>query len=148
MTARSITMTRAAGTMLGDLLKELFSEIYQVGSYKLVNPDATARDAQIILGQPVKASSSNMVFVKATDEASTVGLVLWNQPVALGVSEITQDLYPVLRRGPAVINSDCLPAADVAGTAFTVATIVTALAALSPPIVAITDHVETSEQTT
>lgn len=141
--------SRASGTRLGDILREFWSYAYQVGGYKLVNPDATARAAQIILGQPVKASSTNMVFVKSTDEGNAIGLVLHNQPVALAISETTTLKYPVLLRGPALIDKDALPTADVAGTAFdTVAELVAAYAALDPPILTLTEPTQTSEQTT
>ena len=150
---RGITKTRAAGTYLGDLLRTEFSRNYNMVSGKLVNPSATAITNQILLGQPVKASGSNYVLVKATDEASAIGIVAYDKPVTLAGSATSDDLFMILRRGPAVIDKDILPLKDAdagggdAGTAFTIATLVTAYAALSPPIIATTDLTPTKEQT-
>jgi len=149
---RGITKTRAAGSYLGDLIRSEFSRNYNMVSGKIVNPSATAITAQNLLGQPVKASGANYVMVKATDEASAIGIIAHDKPVTLAGSAVSDDLYMIIRRGPLVIDKDVLPLKDAdagggdAGTAFTVATLVTAYAALSPPIIATTDLTPTKEQ--
>jgi hypothetical protein len=151
------TKTRAAKTYLGDLIRAEFHRAYNYVEAPLVNPNSTsAGDLNGFnpLGQPVKASGNNYVFVLATDEASTIGLVADQRLLNLLHSATSGERYLILRRGPAVIDYDAIPANDVAagggsaGTAFTVATIVTALAALSPPIIAVRELTPTKEQTT
>jgi hypothetical protein len=137
------------GRTQGDIFRHVHHPSYCLVSAKLVNPDATARAAQSLLGQPVKASGANYVLVKSTDEAAAIGLVFSEGLIALGASEVTAKKYAILRRGPAVIDRDSLPANDVAGTAFdTVAELVTAYAALSPPIIPVDQPDTYSEQTT
>jgi hypothetical protein len=103
------------------------------------NPSATALAAGgLIVGMPLKLVSTQWTIVLATDEANTGALFLGDDsasiPEALAQNAITQQAYPILVRGPALINKSVIVAKDPAGTAYTVATIVTALAALSPPI--------------
>jgi hypothetical protein len=138
---RSIDKTRPAGSYLGDLLRAEWHRGYCCVSSKLVNCSSTAITGQLILGQPVKVSSSNHIFVKATDEANATGIVLDDRLLTLAGSGTTDEPYLVLKRGPALIDQDALPTKDMdagggtAGTAFTIATLVTAYAALSPPII-------------
>jgi len=151
---RSVTKTRAAGTYLGDVIRDYYHSGYNFVSSTLKNPSATAIANQNPIGQPVKVSSSTRVFVKATDEANATGIVAWDKPISLAGSATSDDLYPVLVRGPALIDQDALPLKDMdagggdAGTAFTIATLVTAYAALSPPIIAQRELTPTKTQST
>jgi hypothetical protein len=141
--------TLTKGRTQADVFRHVHHQSYCLASGKLVNPDATARAAQNLCGQPVKASGANYVLVKAGDEANAIGLVFSETGlVALGVSEVTTKKYAILLRGPAVIDRDSLPALDVAGGSLTVATIVTALAARNPAIIPVDQPDTTSEQTT
>lgn len=137
------TLTR--GRSLGDIIKWLSHQGYNCISGVFRNASGGTLTNVQILGQPVKASSTKFVPVLATDESSAIGIVMTDQKVTLANNTDLGNKVLILRRGPALINSDALPAADVAGTSFTVATLVTAYAALSPPIIAQTepDTVET-----
>lgn len=151
--ARSTTKTRGAGVALGDVIRNIWHPAYNYVSGKLVNPSATALAGVYVTGQPVKASGANYVLVLATDEANAIGLVAHDKPINLGASATSDDLYLILRRGPALIDYDALPLKDTAdgggdaGTAFTIATLVTAYAALSPPIIAQRELTPTKTQT-
>lgn len=137
---RSVTKDRPAATYLGDLIRAEWHRGYNYTSSKVVNPSATAITAQMALGQPVKVSGANHVFVKATDEANATGLFAHDKPITLAGSATSDDLFLILKRGPALIDQDALPLKDMdagggsAGTSFTIATLVTAYAALTPPI--------------
>lgn len=131
--ARSITKERSK--VLGDLLRAFYHPGYCFVSAKLVNPVAAALESFMPLGQPVKASGANYVFVLDGDEAATIGLVLHDKPINLGASATSDDLYLILVRGPALVSFGDLPALDIEDDALTEATIRTALAALDPPII-------------
>lgn len=156
--ARSTTMTRPGGTYLGDLLRNEWHPGYCCVSAKLVNPLAGALTNFNPIGQPVKASGANFVFVQDGDEANAIGLVLHDKPISVPGSGtdggVSAEKYMILRRGPALIAEDAIAAGatvagdDVNGDALTIATIVTALAALSPPIIAQVDLTPTEEHTT
>lgn len=140
--------TISKGRTMGDVVRYVLHPGYCIVSAYVVNPNAAAYAAQNLVGQPVKASGANYVFVESTDEAAVIGLFMHDKPVALGVSETTTIKYPILVRGPALVDQDSLPVNDVAGVAFdTVAQLVTALAALDPPIIAVRQPVTESEQT-
>ena len=151
---RSTTLTRAAGTYLGDIIRAEWHRGYNYVSSTLKNPSATAIVNQNPVGQPVKVSSSTRVFVKATDEANATGIVAHDKPISLAGSATSDDLYLILVRGPALIDQDALPLKDMdagggaAGTAFTIATLVTAYAALSPPIIVQRELSPTKTQST
>lgn len=92
----------------------------------------------ITVGLPLKLSSTQWVTVQATDEANLKGLFLGDDshaiPESLANNAITAAKYPILFRGPALVNKSVIPTTDLAGVAYTLATIVTALQGLSPPI--------------
>lgn len=148
----STTKTKGPAQSMGDILRTEFHPQYCRVSGKLVNPSSTAITDQIPLGQPVKASGSDYVFVKATDEASAIGIVLHDKPITLAGSATSDLPYPILIRGPATIDQDALPAKDMdagggsAGTSFTIATLITAYAGLSPKIVAVRELTPTKTQ--
>lgn len=151
---RSSTKTRAGGTYLGDLIRYEANRGYNYVSGKIVNPSSTDIVGQLALGQPVKASGSDFVFVKAGDEAATIGLFADQRPINLDGSATSDDQFLILRRGPATVAKEAIPAKDMDagggddGTALTAATIVTALAGLSPPIIALDPLTPTKTQTT
>jgi len=101
-----------------------------------------------ILGQPVKLNGTAMEFVLATDEANAEGIVYAKEKVTLTTAATSTKEYAVITRGPALINEDELPAADVAGTSFTVATLVTAYLGMSGDIAVKSSQDETETQTT
>lgn len=143
--ARSTTLTQ--GFVLGDLVKAVWDHGYSFVEGLLVNPVAVAKTGWNPIGQPVKASGANFVFVQDTDEAAAIGLVAHDKPINLGASATSADRYLILRRGPALYDKAVIAAADINGDALTASTIVTALAALSPPLIALTEVTPTQTQT-
>ncbi len=153
---RSSTKSRAAGTYLGDIVRAEWHRGYNAVSGKLVNPNGAASGDLTgfnPVGQPVKASGANYVFVLATDEASAIGFVAFDKNINLAHGATSDDKYLIMIRGPLLIDKDALPANDVAlggganGTAFTIATLLTAYAALSPPIIKQVEVTPTKTQT-
>lgn len=143
----AVSISKTKGRVLGDLLRAFWHAGYCIGSYKLVNPIASAITLTNPLGQPLKVSGANYVFVQDGDEANVTALLLHDRPILLTSSGTTDELYPVLLRGPALIDKDALPATDVNGDALTIATLVTALAALSPKIISLVEPTKVSTQT-
>jgi len=94
-------------------------------------------------GLPLKKVATQWTAANSGDEASVVGLFLGddsqNIPEALANNAITAAKYPILFRGPALINQSMIQAADLAGVAYTAATIITSLQALNPPIDMLTE---------
>ena len=127
-----------------DVVHQMDASICLEG-YKLVNPSAAALDDVEILGQPVKASGANMVFVLDTDEANAIGVVVSKKKIDLAIAGVTDDKYAVLVRGPASLNQGGLPANDVEGDAFTIATLVTAYKALGDIAVKIAPSKEVTQ---
>lgn len=119
------------------------------------NPSSTTLAAGgLVVGMPLKLVSTQWTIVLGTDEANTGGLFLGDDsasiPEALAQNAITQQKYPILVRGPALINKSAIALTDPAGLTYVNATIVTALAALSPPIQTLVENVAatTTTQTT
>jgi hypothetical protein len=92
----------------------------------------------ILVGTPLKLVATQWTIVLASDESNTGGLFIGDDAQAINESlaqnAITKEMFPILVRGPALINKSVLPATDPNSASYTIATIVTALAALSPPI--------------
>jgi hypothetical protein len=144
----TISKTLTRNRPLGNVFKWLTHPGFNLVSAKLVNPVNAALTLTDPCGLPVKASGSNYVVVLATDEANAIGLLYWDKPIdltALGTSDMK---YPFLLRGPALFDKDSLPTNDIAVSpaAYTNATLVTALAARN--IIAQSEPVKTSQQTT
>lgn len=106
-----------------------------------------------VIGQAVKLNAGNWELVMDTDEASTTGIVvggprsnLVEKDGALANGADTPEHFVILARGPAVLRSGQINAADPVGDAFTVTTIQTALEALN--IVFRDEPPTTEEQTT
>jgi hypothetical protein len=59
---------------MGDVVRYILHPGYCIVSAHVVNPNAAAYAAQNLVGQPVKASGANYVFVESTDEAAVIGL--------------------------------------------------------------------------
>lgn len=109
---------------------------YTRESYTIRNPTATEATLADPLLYPLNLNAGKMELAIATGEAGIDGLLLRTE--AMESIAATSD-YPkkqaVLVRGPAIIRRSMLPATDVDGAAFTIATLITRLAALTPPII-------------
>lgn len=123
---------------IGDLLVSKFDAHYCFDGRKIANASGADQSLKTI-GLPVKTSGDDWVVVLATDEASTEGLLIETRAIDVANGEKSQRPMNVLVRGPAVVDISAFPDNDPAGTAYTKATIKTALEALVPPVVVIDD---------
>jgi len=106
----------------GDLLVHEESAIVCRDSMAITNPTAAPFVAKV--GQALTAGTITV----ATGEAASDGILL--EEVSLAASETTVLKYGVLSRGPAAINEAAVATVDSAGADLTVATLLTAWAAL------------------
>lgn len=122
--------TRTLGKRLGDGLKWEVHPGYTRKSGTFRNNSGSALSDEYVIFQPVKLSSGKWVPVLATDEANAGGLLLIPDLIDSLANNTDYGVKaPVLVKGPLIFNKNSLPAADVAGTSFTIATLVTALEA-------------------
>ena len=117
---------------LGDAFKNMISPQFNLVSGTFRNNSGASRTITGPCMMVVKLSSGKYVPVLSTDEANAGGLLFYQDDI--GVLANSTDFgkkVPILVRGPAVINGDDLPTADIAGTTYdTLAEIKTALLAL------------------
>lgn len=146
--ARGITKTLAAGYALGDLIRAEWHRGYNYVEAVIKNSGSSNLLDARLLGQPMKKISTVWNFVLTTDEANTTGIFAHDKPMpSVAATATTVDRYLILVRGPALINQDALPVLDVNAATLVPATIATALAALSPPIIAQRELSPTRTQT-
>jgi len=138
---------------VSDLLKSEWDPRYERDAVTVKNASGVSvLVGWLQVGHPLKKSGAQWEVVMSGDEASTTALFLGHDstgiPEALANNGITALKYPILWRGPALINQSVIPLTDPAGGSYTLATIVTALAALSPPIGVVQSPATTGTQTT
>jgi hypothetical protein len=110
------------------------------GTFKNTSGGTIAAGA-VVVGQPVKLVGAQWVSVQAGDEANIKGLWLGDpatRPFVEGLANNAISALPgqILFNGPAVVDKNKIPTADLAAAGFTLATIVTALAALGIQVLA------------
>lgn len=134
---------------LGDLQIAEWHPGYCRVSATVKNAGGTTYTVNDPLGLPVQSDGSGgYELVYAGSESSTIGLILWEAPVTFTTAVYTPYPLPILVRGPIVIDySFGLPVNDPAGSAYTIATIITALKALSPPFVPLAEPTLQTTQT-
>ena len=131
-------VTKTRTPIAGDFLKRYYNGEYCFVSMKIDNNvvDLTAQD---IAGQPVvvdSPSAGSCRFVQDTAEGTTTGFIVEKAKLTLANGSVSTEKYLVLVRGPAVVYQEGIPANDVNGDAFTIATLVTRLTTnFSPPVV-------------
>jgi hypothetical protein len=134
--------TLTEGSKIGDLVRHEYDPNYCRENAVLRNATGATVAAQASpLGIVVKRSGAKWVPVLATDEANAAGLLLCTDPDALPSKANNTDYsgtFVFLFRGPAKIAKAYLPTADVAGTSYTMATLVSRLEALG--IQVLTEH--------
>lgn len=129
--------TQTQPRRLGDLLIWEPHSGYCRKSVTIKNAGGSAVDILDPVGYPLKLSGSIYELAYAGDEASVVALLLYQNEISLAAGATTLFNVGIIVRGPVILNySQGLPTVDAAGSAFTISTIVTALAALSPPMIA------------
>lgn len=116
---------------------------FVTGTIKNTTGATVAIEKEDMIGRPVKLVASQYeLAIPATDEATVDGLVFDPQVgLALANNATSTAVFVILIRGPAVVNLNAI----VSG--FTLATIATALAALSPPIIRFTSLSITEDST-
>lgn len=146
--ARGITKSLAAGYALGDLIRAEWHRGYCYVEAVVKNSGSSNLLGARLLGQPMKLISTVYNFVLTTDEANTTAVFAHDKPMpSIAAAATSVDRFLILKRGPALINQDALPVLDVNGATLVPATIATALAALSPPIIAQRELTPTKTQT-
>jgi hypothetical protein len=117
-------MVLQKGKVVSDILKWDVHPGFTRVSGQFKNTTGAQIDAGYILGQPVKLSAGYWVPVLATDEANVEGLLIYQDLIEdLANAGVLPGKVNVLVKGPAIINTDNVPAADVAGDALNWATI-------------------------
>jgi hypothetical protein len=117
----------------GDVFIETPREEYGMVNAKVTNDTGAAVDLtkEDLIGYPVYLDGSTWkLCIPATDEAACDGLI-FNPREGLDLADTVESEheFAILVRGPAVVNLDEIE------TGFVVATLATALAAKSPPII-------------
>lgn len=121
---------------VGDLVLWMASSYYCTRTAIIRNGTLTTRTLSDIVGYPLKAGASGADYQLAVagDEANVIALLLDGPPGFISESIATvansPTLFQVLKNAPCIINQNKIRTTDIAGAAFTVATIVTALQAL------------------
>lgn len=124
--------------VISDVLAFEFNRTYNYVSAKVKNNAVGAITIDNPIGYPVGLASGVYGFLAAGAEATTKGIIVHGDPVqALAAAGLTPTKCLILVRGPAGVRPNGISATDPAGAAYTKATIITALAALSPPIIAV-----------
>ena len=123
----------------GDVIKNHYDEEYTMESAVLKNAGVGQYTDLEVAGMPVVISAGVASLVQvglvSFDEADTNGIVATKGKVTLATTAETVEKYAILTRGPAIVWQNGLPAEDGLGVSFTPATLVTALAGESPPII-------------
>lgn len=134
------------GKTLGDVVKHIHHPSINLVSAKIVGAAGQASVDANLMGQPVKASGANYIFVLAADIANAIGILYSQERITLAAAGVSERPFAILIRGPATVDKDALPTLDVVGSAITNANFVTALAARD--IISLTEPTKVSTQTT
>lgn len=138
-------------TRESDFLKHFYHPEYCFESATIKNNNsADAAAGDILPGLPLLLNSTQWETVAAASVSGMDGFYIGDGNVpceAIAASATSVKKYRILARGPAIVNLDALPA-DLDGAAFTVSTVLTAMAAFSPPIRQYREPTQTSTQTT
>lgn len=136
MLAASTLTTFTKRLKIGDLVKWEVLSLYCRDAGTIKNRGSgTLAQGGLVVGMPLIYSSSQWGTLLATEEASCAGIFLGNDSdrinEPLAANAITVGKYQILVGGPAIINKSLLATADVNGVNFTMATLLTRLAALN-----------------
>jgi hypothetical protein len=117
----------------GDLIPHIESLEYCTKTAIVRNPHSAEVTMNDIVGYPVIAGTNGADYnlAMAGDEADVVGLLMDVEPADEVIPAATNGTakYQVLIHPPVNVNQDKIATLDVAGDAFTLATIITALEA-------------------
>lgn len=120
----------------GSLIVHMESMQYCLKEVTIRNGTATARTLSRMTGYPLKAGTNGADYNLAVDgdEANVTALLVAGPPgdnsIAIGATTTSSHKFTALVHPPAVINKDMIATEDIAGAAFDVDAIETALEAL------------------
>lgn len=136
---------------LDDLIKYIEDEQYSIPEVTVYNRTGSTISAADVFGHPLRPDSSvagAYRFCLGTEESYCTALLLETKSFALNtLANNASFKTKALVRGMATIDKAIIPTADVAATAFTLSTLVTALQALNPPILCHAEQTPTATQT-
>ena len=142
----AISEQLSSGKRVGDIITYIQHPGINYVSGKLVGAAGQASVDANLVGQSVKASGANYIFVLAADIANALGILAHDGPLTLAAAAVTDRPYKILLRGDAIVDKDALPATDVVAGAINNANFVTALAARG--IIAQSEPTKVNTQTT
>lgn len=126
-----------------DVVAVDFDPTYNYVSATLKNVGLGAVSLANPIGYPVRNNAGVWELIIATEEDETEGIIVGGPPIkALAAAGVTKGKYLILCRGPACVRPGGISAKDTADANITKATVITALAALSPPILAVDEAPE------
>lgn len=117
---------------MSDVLKYCVDEAYCFDAVFIKNTSGQICSAgEIFAGCLLRNNAGVWETLLNANVSSVAGIVIDARKIeAIGIGSTSLVRYKILVRGPARINHDALPLADLAGTTYTAATLTTALAAL------------------
>ncbi len=137
---------------IDDIVRWEVSEFYTRKAVVVHNRTGSTVSLADVMGQPLRVDSgtaTEYMFCQATAESYCVGLLLSRLSFAVTtLANAATFKSKALVRGPAIIDKDMIPTTDVLGVALTLATLVTALQALNPPILCNAELTPTVTQST
>lgn len=96
-----------------------------------------------LIGMPVKNNAGTWEFILTAASADAEGIIVGTNGdrgvTALATATATTDKYIIAYRGPIILNKSKIAVNDMADAAYSASAIETALAALSPPILLVTE---------
>lgn len=122
----------------GDVVRYSMRDDYTIDQVTVHNRTGSTVSTADVMGYPLRPDSGvtgDYMLAVATGESYVTGLLIDHRSFAVStLANAATFISKALVRGPAIVDKVNIPTLDVAGVAFTLATIVTALAAVSPPI--------------
>lgn len=123
-----------------DGLLEYVSDLYSIeaGAVKNTHIGAVTITKSGLIGMPVLFNDTTgqveLVAAASINTANAVIIEATGDITALAAAGVSAVKATVVRRGPAILRKSLIRATDAAGAAITLATVITALRAVSPPI--------------
>lgn len=125
-----------------DLLKLYYDERYNFEVVAIRNTSAgTIAVGTSLCGLPVRNNAGVWETVQNPNEANISGIVVDDTltTASIAAAATSTQRWKVLARGPALINASKIATQDVAGGTYVQATVLTRLAAQSPPILVLSE---------
>lgn len=124
---------------LDDILAWVASQEYSIVAAPIKNATGSSKTISDVIGTVLKDNAGTWELLLNADIADVEGVVVGltnddGQEITLASGATSSQKYLIAVRGPMILNKDGINSKDVAGTTITMATLVTALAALNPPI--------------